>query len=83
MKHLLLALALVAILATPAQAQKATELGKWAQAIAKTPQGIYVGCNLKPPASTYCWRAVVVNGKQVATIHYRQTNKGIVTWRTK
>jgi hypothetical protein len=83
MKRLLLALALTAILATPAQAQQSTQLGRWAQLMAHTPIGQYMGCNRKPPASTYCWRVVVIKGEQVATIHYKQTNKGVITWRTK
>ena len=79
-----LALLLALIWTIEAQAQTTTNLGKWAQLMSRTPQGQYIGCNIAPPASTRCWRAVVVKGKHIKTVHYVQLKSGkIAQWTVK
>ena len=80
---LTMALLLALVWTIDAQAQSVTNLGKWAQRMSRTPHGQYIGCNIAPPASTRCWRDVVVNGRHTATVHYLQLRSGIVQWTVR
>jgi hypothetical protein len=84
MKHItasLIALALVVILSATVSAQaQPTRLGLWAQAQGRTANGATIGCNIRPPHSTYCWQHIVdASGKIVATRHRYQLADGRIS----
>lgn len=75
---------LVATMSATAVAQsQPTRLGLWAQAKGRTAAGATIGCNIKPPYSTYCWRHIVgANGDIVAVRHYVQMANGRISTYT-
>ena len=82
----LAALLLTVAIVTSALAQsQPTRLGLWAQAQGRTAAGAAIGCNIKPPYSTYCWRHIVdASGDIVSVRHYVQMANGrISTYTTK
>ena len=84
MKHItasLVALALVVILSATVSAQaQPTRLGLWAQAQGRTAAGATIGCNIRPPYSTYCWQHIVdANGNIVAVRHRYQLVDGRIS----
>ena len=89
MKHItasLIAFALVVILSGTVAAQaQPTRLGLWAQAQGRTAAGVTIGCNIRPPYSTYCWQHITnASGKIVATRHrYQLANGRISVYTTK
>lgn len=89
MKHItatIAAIALVVILtATVAAQSQPTRLGLWAQAQGRTSAGATIGCNIRPPYSTYCWQHIVdASGKIIATRHrYQLANGRISIFTTK
>ena len=89
MKHItatMCAFALVVILsATVAAQSQPTRLGLWAQARGRTAAGATIGCNIRPPYSTYCWQHIVdASGKIVATRQrYQLANGRISVYTTK
>ena len=80
----LIALALVAILsATVAAQSQPTRLGLWAQAQGRTANGATIGCNIRPPYSTYCWQHIVdASGNIVAVRHRYQLADGRISIHT-
>jgi hypothetical protein len=87
MKHItatIAALLLTVAIATSALAQsQPTRLGLWAQAQGRTAAGAAIGCNIRPPHSTYCWRHIVdASGNIVAIRHYVQMANGRISTYT-
>ena len=87
MKHItasLIALVLVVILsATVAAQSQPTRLGLWAQAQGRTAAGATIGCNIRPPYSTYCWQHIVdASGNIVAVRHRYQLADGRISIHT-
>ena len=84
MKHItatMCAFALVVILSATVAAQaQPTRLGLWAQAQGRTANGATIGCNIKPPYSTYCWQHIVnAKGEIVFVRHYVQMANGRIS----
>ena len=77
----LIALALVVILSDVVSAQaQPTRLGLWAQAQGRTAAGAALGCNVRPPYSTYCWQHIVdASGNIVAVRHRYQLADGRIS----
>lgn len=71
--------------ATVAAQAQPTRLGLWAQARGRTAAGATIGCNIRPPYSTYCWQHIVdASGNIVATRHrYQLANGRISVYTTK
>lgn len=79
------AILVVTMSATAVAQSQPTRLGLWAQAQGRTAAGASIGCNIRPPYSTYCWRHIVdASGDIVAVRHYVQMANGrISTYTTK
>ena len=84
MKHItatIAALLLTVAIATSSLAQsQPTRLGLWAQAQGRTAAGAAIGCNIKPPYSTYCWQHIInAKGDIVSVRHHVQMPNGRIS----
>lgn len=82
-KATILALLATLIMSATVSAQaQPTRLGLWAQAQGRTAAGATIGCNIRPPYSTYCWQHIVDDGKIVAVRHRYQLADGRISIHT-